>query len=246
MLTANYTFVNERLAKHYGIPNILGNRFRARDAHRSEPLRAAGTGQHFDADVDCDPDFAGAARQVGDGGNPGNAAASSAAERTGAPGGRPTEPSNCRCGKSWSSIARIEPCAAATSSWIRSGFSLENFDAVGAWRTHDGAFRVDTAGKMFDGTKVNGPASLRQALLKHSDVFIRTFTQSLLAYGLGRVIDYRDMPFVREIEREAAKNDNHFSSFVMGVVKSVPFQMRRAEENEPAPTTVADRWKSNR
>ncbi len=121
------------------------------------------------------------------------------------------------------------------------GLSLENFDAIGSWRTNDGPARVDTSGKMFDGTKLDGPASLRAALLKHSDVYIGTFTQSLLAYGLGRVLDYHDMPFVREIDRQAAKNDNRFSSFVLGVVKSMPFQMRRAEESEPAATTVADR-----
>jgi hypothetical protein len=91
---------------------------------------------------------------------------------------------------------------------------------------------------MYDGAKLNGPASLRQALMGHSDAFLQTFTESLLAYGLGRVIDYRDMPFVRAIGREAAKNDNRFSSFVVGVVKSMPFQMRRAEEAEPEKTDV--------
>jgi len=91
---------------------------------------------------------------------------------------------------------------------------------------------------MFDGAKLNGPASLQQAIIGHSDAFLQTFTESLLAYGLGRVIDYRDMPFVRAIGREAAQNDNRFSSFVLGVVTSMPFQMRRAEEAEPAATDV--------
>jgi hypothetical protein len=118
------------------------------------------------------------------------------------------------------------------------GFALENFDAVGVWRTNDSGFKVDPAGQMYDGAKLNGPASLRQALMGHSDAFLATFTEGLLAYGLGRVIDYRDMPFVRAIEHEAAKNDNRFSSFVLGVVKSVPFQMRRAEETEPMGTDV--------
>jgi hypothetical protein len=118
------------------------------------------------------------------------------------------------------------------------GFTLENFDAVGVWRTNDSGFKVDPIGQMYDGAKLNGPASLRQALMGHSDAFLGTFTESLLAYGLGRVIDYRDMPFVRAIEREAAKNDNRFSTFVLGVVKSMPFQMRRAEDNQLERTDV--------
>ncbi|HLW76195.1 MAG TPA: DUF1585 domain-containing protein, partial [Bryobacteraceae bacterium] len=119
------------------------------------------------------------------------------------------------------------------------GFSLENFDAIGVWRTNDTGFKVDPTGKMFDGTKLDGPASLHQALLNHADVVLGTYTRSLLAYGLGRVVDYRDMPFVREIEHQASKNNNRFSSFILGIVNSVPFQYRRAEEAEPAPTNVA-------
>jgi len=127
-------------------------------------------------------------------------------------------------------------CAGCHALMDPIGFSLENFDAVGLWRTNDGGFPIDASGQLFDGNKLDGPASLRQAILSHSDAFIGTFTESLLAYGIGRVIDYRDMPFVRAIEHEAAKNNNRFSSFILGIVKSAPFQMRRAEENESAPT----------
>jgi hypothetical protein len=111
------------------------------------------------------------------------------------------------------------------------GFALENFDAVGAWRTNDSGFRVDATGQMFDGSKLDGPSSLRLAILNHSDAFLGTFTENLLAYGLGRVIDYRDMPVVRSIERGAAENNDRFSSFILGIVNSMPFQMRRAEES---------------
>jgi len=97
---------------------------------------------------------------------------------------------------------------------------------------------VDAAGKMFDGAKLDGPVSLRQAILNRSDAFLGTFAENLLSYGLGRVIDYRDMPFVRGIEREAARNNNRFSSFILGVVKSPSFQMRRVEEVEAVPTEV--------
>jgi hypothetical protein len=83
---------------------------------------------------------------------------------------------------------------------------------------------------MYDGTKLDGPVSLRNAILNKSDAFTASFTENFLAYGLGRLVDYRDMPAVRAIERDAAGNDNRFSAFVLGVVKSVPFQMRQAEE----------------
>ena len=114
------------------------------------------------------------------------------------------------------------------------GLSLENFDSVGAWRVNDSGFPVDPTGKLVDGTAVNSPAGLRSALVKHSDAFVRTFTQKLLTYALGRGIEYYDMPMVRAIDREAARSGNKFSEFVLGIVKSTPFQMRRAEEMEPA------------
>jgi hypothetical protein len=79
---------------------------------------------------------------------------------------------------------------------------------------------------MFDGTKLNGPISVRQAILKRPDAFLNSFTENLLSYGLGRVVDYRDMPTVRSITHSAASQNNHFSAFILGVVKSAPFQMR--------------------
>src|SRR6185437_3485912 len=109
------------------------------------------------------------------------------------------------------------------------GLALENYDAVGLWRDKDSGVAIDASGKMYDGTKLNGPVSVREAVLSHSDAFLGNFTANLLSYGVGRVLDYRDMPAVRAVEREAAKKDNHFSAFVLGVVKSVPFQMRAAE-----------------
>ena len=83
---------------------------------------------------------------------------------------------------------------------------------------------------MYDGTKLDGPVSLRNAILGRSDAFIATFTENFLAYGLGRLVDHRDMPAVRAIVRDAATNDYRFSSFVLGVVRSVPFQMRKADD----------------
>jgi len=100
---------------------------------------------------------------------------------------------------------------------------------------------------MFDGTKLDGPVSLRNAILNHSESYVTNFTENLMAYGLGRIIDYRDEPFVRAVVREAAKNDYRFSSLVLGVVKSVPFQMRRVEEPESSrPTEVPTDHVANR
>src|SRR5207249_3712121 len=109
------------------------------------------------------------------------------------------------------------------------GLALENFDALGVWRSSDSGFPIDPSGQMFDGTRLDGPATLRQAVLSHSDAFVGTFTENLLAYGLGRVLDYRDMPAVRSISREAAMNNYRFSSFILGIIKSLPFQMRLRE-----------------
>jgi hypothetical protein len=131
-----------------------------------------------------------------------------------------------------------EPCASCHKMMDPIGFSLDAFDVVGLWRIHDGDFPVDASGQMFDGSKLDGPASLRQALLSHREAFIRTFTGNLLAYALGRVLESYDMPAVRAIDGQAARNNNRFSSFILGIVQSVPFQMSQADGSGPA-TTVA-------
>ena len=123
-----------------------------------------------------------------------------------------------------------KPCASCHRMIDPIGLSLENFDAVGAWRVNDSGLRIDPRGELFDGTKLDGPASLNQSLLNHSDMFLSAFGESLMTYGLGRVVDYRDMPVLRSIIRDAAKNDNRLSSFVLALVKSVPFQMSVVEE----------------
>jgi hypothetical protein len=111
------------------------------------------------------------------------------------------------------------------------GFALDNFDAVGAWRTlgEDGS-PIDATGVLADGTKVNGPIDLRNALLSRPNVFVGTMTEKLMTYALGRGVEYYDMPAIRTIVHEAARNDYRFSSLIMGVVKSTPFQMRRSQE----------------
>jgi hypothetical protein len=106
------------------------------------------------------------------------------------------------------------------------GFSLENFDLVGTWREMDGPAKIDSSGKLADGTPLNGAADLRRAVLSRQDAFMTNATVKLLTYALGRPVTYLDMPDVRSIARRAAADQNRFMSLVMGVVESGPFQKR--------------------
>jgi hypothetical protein len=119
------------------------------------------------------------------------------------------------------------------------GFALENFDAVGVWRDVDryAGTPIDSAAELPDGTPVSGPDDLREALMRNPEQFVQTFTERFLMYALGRTVDYRDMPAVRKIVREAAKQDYRFSEIVWQVVASEPFRMRVAPE--PAAPIVA-------
>lgn len=245
LLTANYTFVDERLAKHYGIPNILGSRFRRvtlTDPNRFGLLGHGSVLTLTSTAIRTSPVQRGKYVMevlLGTPPPPPLPDVPALPENADSRTGHVAKPLSVR--------QRLEQhrsnpvCASCHKMMDPIGFALENFDAVGVWRTNDSGFRIDSSGQMFDGAKLEGPASLRQALLNHSDAFIQTFTENLLAYGLGRVLEYYDMPVVRAIDREAARNGNRFSSFVLGIVKSTPFQMRRAEESEAAPTVVADR-----
>jgi hypothetical protein len=238
LLTANYTFVDERLARHYGIPNVLGSRFR----------RVAVTNPN----------------RYGILGHGGFLTLTSTALRTSPvqrgkyvmevllgtpppppPPNTPPLPENAdlrtaHVAKPLSVRERLEQhranatCAACHKLMDPIGFSLENFDPTGRWRTNDSGYRIDPTGTLFDGTKLAGPVQLREALLTHSDAILAAFGENLLAYGLGRVPDWYDMPVVRAICRDAARNDNRFSSFILGIVKSAPFQMRKAEESDTA------------
>jgi hypothetical protein len=115
------------------------------------------------------------------------------------------------------------------------GFSLENFDAIGAWRSVDryAGTPIDASGTLADGLAVNGPADLRQALLRRPEQFVQTLTEKLMTYALGRSLEYYDMPAVRAIVRDAARDEYRFSSIVSGVIRSAPFQMRMASDAAP-------------
>jgi Protein of unknown function (DUF1592)/Protein of unknown function (DUF1588)/Protein of unknown function (DUF1595)/Protein of unknown function (DUF1585) len=243
LLTADYTFVDERLARHYGIPNVMGNRFRkvpVTDDNRKGILGDAGILMLTSTAIRTSPVQRGKWVMevlLGTPPPPPPPNVPALPENSEGRTGHVAKPESVR---ERMEQHRADPnCAGCHKLMDPIGFALENFDAVGVWRTNDSGFPIDAKGNMFDGAKLNGPASLRQAVVNHSDAFLGTFTESLLAYGLGRVIDYRDMPVVRGIDREADKNDHRFLSYIMGIVDSPPFQMRRTEDPGPAKTEMA-------
>jgi hypothetical protein len=226
LLNADYTFVDDRLARHYGIPNIYGSQFR-RVAIKDDARRGLlGQGSFL------------LVTSVADRTSPVERGKWILENILGVP--PPLPPPNVPPFKentagqiqSTSVRQRMEQhranptCAACHKIMDPIGFALENFDLTGKWRTMDGETPIDASGQLVDGTKLNGPASLREALLSRSDVFVQTVTEKLMIYGLGRAVQYYDMPAVRSITREAARNNYRFSSLVLGIVKSDPFRMR--------------------
>jgi cytochrome c551/c552 len=225
LLNADYTFVNERLARHYGIPNIYGNHFRRVTVQ--DPARRGLLGQGSLLLVTSVADrtspvargkwilenLLGVAAPVPP---PNVPALEESASKN--------EPRSVR--QQMEIHRRNAVCATCHKIMDPIGLSLENFDLVGKWRDDDQGIPIDASAELVDGTKINGPASLRNALLDRSDVFLTTMTEKLMTYGLGRGVRYFDLPAVRTIVRDAAKNDNRFSAFVVGVVESTPFQMR--------------------
>jgi uncharacterized protein DUF1592/uncharacterized protein DUF1588/uncharacterized protein DUF1585/uncharacterized protein DUF1587/uncharacterized protein DUF1595/cytochrome c len=225
LLNADYTFVDETLAEHYGIPNVRGSRFR-RVAVTDDARRGLlGQGSFL------------LVTSVANRTSPVSRGKWVLENLLGVPA--PLPPPNVPSIDEGSDITAItslrqrmekhrqQPtCAACHKIMDPIGFSLENFDLIGRWRTSEGGTPIDATSQLVDGTPLDGPASLRRALLARSDVFVRTMTSKLLTYATGRALRYYDMPAVRAIANEAAKNNNRFSSLVLGIVKSDPFQKR--------------------
>jgi len=135
-----------------------------------------------------------------------------------------------------------EPCATCHSMIDPAGFALENFDAIGRWRTVDESYNpLDASGALPDGTKFNGVKELREALVRHPERFVNTVTQKLLTYSLGRGLEYYDMAAVRKIVRDAAADDYRIQGIILGIINSYPFQMRRVDPPNATPgaTSVA-------
>jgi hypothetical protein len=230
LLTADYTFVNERLALHYGIPGIRGERFRR--ITLSDPNRYGLLGK---GGILLSTSYANRTAPVLRG-------AWILENLMGTPPSPPPPdveafPENkdgekARTVREIMEQHRAKPaCNACHGVMDPLGFSLENFDAIGEWRARDryAGSAIDASGTLVDGTPVSGPVDLRKALMKRPEQFVQTFTEKLMTYALGRTVEYYDMPVVRQIVRDAAKDNYRFSSIVSGIVKSAPFQMRKAE-----------------
>jgi hypothetical protein len=239
LLTADYTFVNERVARHYGIPNINGDSFQRVTLADENRRGLLGQGSIL--------------------------ALTSVADRTSPvlrgkwimevllasppPAPPPNVPTldetKAESGDGMLTTRqrmeqhRANPqCNSCHRVIDPLGLALENFDVTGRWRIRDNGHLVDPVGDLYDGTKMNGPNGLRAALLKHQDMFFLSFTERLMTYSLGRRVEYFDMPAIRKIVRDAAKDNDRFSAFVLGVVNSRAFQMSRADAVE---TTEAGR-----
>jgi mono/diheme cytochrome c family protein len=229
LMTADYTFLNERLAKHYGVPGVYGSHFRrvtlADDARKG--LLGKGAILMITSHADrTSPVVRG--KWVLD--NLLNAPPPPMPNNV-----PPLNESAVRAGKVLTMRERMEEhranpvCASCHKIMDPIGLSLENFDAVGAWRTRDGGTLgspIDATGELLDGTKVDGVVTLRQALIKDPEIFVGTVTEKLLTYALGRGLGYYDMPTVRAIVRDTAPRGYRFSSIVLGIVNSTPFQKR--------------------
>jgi hypothetical protein len=225
LLTADYTFVNERLAKHYRMPNIYGPDFRrvtlTTDARRG--LFGKGGVLLLTSHADrTSPVVRGKwilDNMIGTPPPPPPSVVPPFPDD--APGSAPTV------------RARIErhraspACAGCHRLMDPLGLALENFDAVGAWRTQDAGVGIDASGELTDGTRIDGVNALREALLKRPEVIVGTTVEKLMIYALGRVVEPYDMPAVRAIVRGAARDGYRFSSIVAGIVTSTPFEMRR-------------------
>lgn len=234
LLTADYTFLNERLAKHYGIPNIYGSQFRRVTLGPDLAYRRGLLGQGSVLALTWVQNFRTSPVKRG---------VWVLENILGTP--PPEPPPNVpplEDSKGDNKIMTLreqmtlhrknEPCASCHKLMDPIGFALENFDADAKWRTKqggDGGVPIDTSVVLWDGTKVNGPIELRQALLHYSPQFVRMITEKLMTFALGRGVEYQDMPVIRSIVHDADRDDDRFVSILMGIVKSAPFQMRTKE-----------------
>jgi mono/diheme cytochrome c family protein len=224
LLTADYTFVNERLAKHYGIPHVYGSHFR-RVAVTDEARRGL-LGQGSVLLLTSHPDRTSPVLRgkwildnlLGTPPPPPPANVPALEESQG---------QTPRSVREQLEIHRRSPtCAGCHRMMDPLGLALENFDAVGAWRNRDAGSAIDASSELTDGTHVNGVAGLRQVLLAKREMFANTMAEKMLTYALGRGLEYYDRPVVRAVARDAARREYRFSALVLGVVKSTPFRMR--------------------
>jgi len=238
MLTARYTFLNQRVSEHYGIPNIIGTDFRRVDLDADNP-RGGLLGQGSILTITSHPNRT----------SPVLRGKYILKEILGTP--PPDPPPNVPTLNDQKTQAKVhtlreqmarhranEPCATCHSMIDPAGFALENFDAIGRWRVVDESFNaLDTSGALPDGTKFSGVKELKEALVKHPERFVNTVTEKLMTYALGRGLEYYDMPSVRKVVKDASADNYRMQAIILGIVKSYPFQMRRVD---PTPNQHPD------
>jgi hypothetical protein len=242
LLNADYTYLDERLAKHYGIPNVYGSHFRKVMLGDQAPIRGGLLGQGSILTVTSHNDRTSPVVRgkwileniLGTPPSPPPANVP------------PLSSDNNLNGKVLSMRERMAEhaknpvCANCHAVFEPSGLALENFDATGVWRDYDntpavpwvrteGSAAIDASGKLPDGTMFNGPAELKLALLSKPERFVTTITEKLMIYALGRGLEYYDMPTVRSVVKQSAASNYKFSSLVLGIVDSQPFLMRRCQ-----------------
>jgi hypothetical protein len=232
LLDANYTYLNQRLAEHYGVPNIYGSQFRR--VSLTDPNRGGLLGQGSILTVTSYPNRTSVVQRgkwilenvLGTPPPPPP------------PGLSALQPQNSE-GKLLPIREQMEQhrtdpaCASCHTRMDPLGFALENYDAIGKWRVKDSGAVIDASGKLPDGTQFTGPAGLKQALLDgHRDEYVQTVTEKLLMYALGRGLEYYDKPSARAIVREAARDNYRMSSLITAIATSTPFQMRRTPAND--------------
>jgi mono/diheme cytochrome c family protein len=235
LLTADYTFVNERLAAHYGIPNIYGSHFRRVTLGPEMDIRRGLLGKGAILTTTSKPDRTSPVTRgkwimtnifgMSPPDPPPNVPPLPA--RASDARGNAHEPTMRE--KMLEHRVRAD-CVQCHRMMDPIGFALENFDAIGLWRSHDEGSPIDASAQLFDNTMVDGPIALRQWTTRYSGQFVRVSIEKLLTYALGRGLEHEDMPLVRSIARDVAQQDNRFSALVLAVVRSAPFQTNTKTE----------------
>ncbi|HTR00400.1 MAG TPA: DUF1588 domain-containing protein, partial [Candidatus Acidoferrum sp.] len=228
LLTADYTFVNERLARHYGIPDVYGEQFRRVKLGPDQDMRRGLLGKGALLVVTSEAARTSPVKrgkwflETFFGVSPPDPPPGVEIKLDQKPGEKP------RTLRDRLEQHHTNPtCATCHKMFEPMGFALENFDAVGAWRLQEVGNPIDSKGIITDGTVIDGIKGLRDLTVKKSDLFARTFTQKLLTYAIGRGVEDEDMPLVRSIARDAAKDNYRFSALLMGVIQSPAFTMNQ-------------------